>query len=364
MRVTGSYNGTYSGGTTVTFNDQQELQRPGLGFANGNVYVAFGSHGDWMPWFGWMMTYQYSATAGFTQTGIFNAAPNLSSSGIWMSGGAPSFDSANNAYVVTGNGTFDVNSASAPNNDYGDSLLQLNFVASTLQVTNYYRPNDSNDPLVDFTDHDFGAGGATMLADLPATNTITHALVCGGKSSMLMVLNRDALGGYGSGPIQSIALGGEIFSTAAFWNNGMYIAPAAGPLQAFTLNTTTAQFTATTTSTHVFGFPGATPSVSAAGTQGGIVWSLDTNGFCTQSGNAHVCGPAVLYAHDPNNLATELWNSMAPADAAGIAVKFSVPTIANGHVYVGTKGNDNNNTSPPPTNPTIPGELEIYGLKP
>ena len=72
-------------------------------------------------------------------------------------------------------------------------------------------------------------------------------------------------------------------------------------------------------------------------------------------------GAAVLYAYDATDLSRELWNSGSnAADAAGNAVKFSVPTVANGRVYVATRGNNsggaNNSTS-------TPGELEIYGLK-
>jgi hypothetical protein len=38
------------------------------------------------------------------------------------------------------------------------------------------------------------------------------------------------------------------------------------------------------------------------------------------------CGPAVLHAIDPNNLATEFWNSSVnAADTASNAVKFTVP---------------------------------------
>lgn len=76
-----------------------------------------------------------------------------------------------------------------------------------------------------------------------------------------------------------------------------------------------------------FGYPGATPAISANGSADGIVWAAE-NG-----------DPATLHAYNANNLATELYNSnQAPNDRDhfGTGNKFIVPTIANGKAYVGT----------------------------
>jgi hypothetical protein len=353
VTIAGSYPGTGDGGTTVAFNAKQENQRAALALVNGTVYIAWGSHEDSTPWYGWIMGYRYDGTS-LLQTAVLNATPNTQRGGIWMGGGAPSADAANNLYALTGNGTFDADGSTPPNNDYGDSLLQMN---AALQVSQYFTPSDE---LADSqNDKDFGSGGAAVLADLPAGNAVTHALVCGGKSGILYVINRDMLGGFGdSAAVQTINLGHGIFSTAAIWNNYLFIAPVSGPLVSYQLNPSTVQFNPASSSASTYGFPGSTPSISAAATQNGLAWVLDTHAYCTHQ--APACGPAVLHAYDAANLATELWNSAAnPADSAGLAVKFSVPTIANGRVYVATRGN---NAGGAENSTSTPGELDIYGL--
>jgi len=361
MLITGTASGDGDGTATVTFDAKQELQRPGLALVNGIVYIAFGSQEDKYKYYGWMMGYRYNGTA-FSQTAVFNAAPNRNpgyagGAGIWMSGGAPAADAGGNLYVLTGNGIFDVTNTTGPHDDYGDSLLQL---SPTLTVLQYLTPSDQlND---NHSDLDFGAGGAALLADLPSTSPIRHLLICGGKDGYLYVVNRDSLGGYDLNDRQTrIYSGGEIFETGAFWNNHLYIASVHGPMTAFALDPATSTFNPSgVTSSHAYGLGGSTPSISAAGTAKGIVWGLDGTNYCTPGSPG--CGPAVLYAYDAINSLASLWNSGAnAADKAGYAIKFTVPTVANGKVYLGTRGN---NIGGLDSSTSTPGELDIYALKP
>ena len=80
--------------------------------------------------------------------------------------------------------------------------------------------------------------------------------------------------------------------------------------------------------------PGATPAISANGTKNGIVWAVQTK---TWNGRDR---RATLRAYDAANVARELWNSdeNAERDQAGVSLRFVVPTVARGRVYVGVKG--------------------------
>jgi Putative Ig domain len=371
--ITGSYP-TSGGGAPVAFSAQQENQRAGLALVSGTVLIAWGSHEDASPWYGWVMGYTNSGSA-LTQASVLNVTPNSAEGGIWMAGGAPAADNNGNLYLITGNGTFDVTNGSAPNNDYGDSFLQL---SGALGVSSWFTPSDqANDAANDL---DFGSGGSAIVLNLGAGSAPQHLVIGGGKDGTLYLLNGDSMGGLGDGnAFQSFSLGvpgvtcppggpqpcNSIFATPAFWNNTVYIAPVAAPLLAYTFDGSQLKFTPVSGpvpasySSTTYAFPGATPSVSAApSVSNGIVWALDSSTFCGFGG----CGPAVLHAYDATNLRTELWNSsMVAADAAGNAVKFTVPTIANGKVYVGTRGN---NIGGLYGSTSVSGELDVYGLKP
>ena len=332
----------------VAFSTAQENQRPGLAIVNGVVYVGWAAHEDASPWYGWLLGYDES-TLSLLHT--FNTTPNGNTSsggegGIWMGGGAPAADASGNIYVITGNGTFDANSSTAPNNDYGDTFLEL---TPSLSVSQYFTPSDqSNDNLMD---KDFGSGGSTVVLDLPSNGNLPNQLIIGGgKDGNLCLLNRKSMGGYNSssnaGAVQTLNFGNGVFGTPVYWNWSFYLAGSHGKLQQYTLNQSTylINTSAASTSALAYGGLGATPSLSTnpAGTSA-IVWTLDNSKYCPTS-----CGPAVLHAYAASNLATELWNSsMVSGNAAAGAVKFTVPTVANGKVYV----------------PTYV-ELDVYGLLP
>ncbi|MGH7105711.1 MAG: putative Ig domain-containing protein [Acetobacteraceae bacterium] len=359
--------GTAYGGTTATFDSRMENQRAGLVLVDGTVYVTWGSHEDERPFFGWVIGYTYSGT-GFTQTGVFNVAPNTGEGGIWMSGAAPAVDDQGRLYMLTGNGGFDANSSTPPNDDYGDSLLQLSL---KLQVLGYFTP--SNQQSDNTENNDFGSGGATVLADLPAGSPVTHLAIAGGKDGNLYVFNREDLGGFGDGNAwQELSVGSEvflgthgvIFGGGAMWNDYYYLVGVGGPLQAYWLDPATAKLSLAASGSAPSGgfkYPGGTPSISADGTTNGIVWLIDSSLYCTGD-DAIGCGPAVLHAYDATHVGTELWNSAeSGSDRAGNAVKFTVPTVADGKVYIGTRGN---NTGGAYGSTSASGELDVYGLKP
>ena len=350
--------GNCEGSSTVNFNPSKENQRPGLALVNGVVYVAWASHGDQDPYHGWVIGFNPS-TLGVAS--VFNSSPNAAEGfgycrgGIWMSGGAPAADSSNNLYVITGNGIFDGVSA------FGDSFLKLS-TSGGLSVADYFTP--MNQLNLDAQDNDLGAGGAAILVD-QTSGPHPHLLIGGGKSGVLYLVDRTNMGHFTAGGadkvVQTLAVS-SLFSTPAFWQNTLYLFALNVPGAAYTFVPASDTFNPAVASSTIakFSFPGSTPSVSSNGTSNGIVWTIDSHAFGTSNNGPASAGPAVLHAFDATNLATELWNSsQVPGDAAGNAVKFTVPTVANGKVYVGTRGNDTTIGTG-----TVFGEIDAYGLKP
>src|SRR5262249_12255925 len=177
----------------------------------------------------------------------------------------------------------------------------------------------------------------------------------------LYVVNRDSMGHFcascttsDTNVVQSFIASTGFFCTPAFWQNALYFAGSlqgAGNgdrLKSLAFNPSTGQFnpSPSSQSNFTFNFPGATPSISSQGSSNGIVWAIDSSH--SDPNVDFQPGPAVLFAYDATNLANELWDSSQASggrDQAGGAVKFMVPTGANGKVYVATRT-----------------EVDVYGL--
>jgi hypothetical protein len=112
----------------------------------------------------------------------------------------------------------------------------------------------------------------------------------------------------------------------AYFNNTVYYGAVGDALKAFPVANAKLAAAPSSQSTHHFGYPGTTPSVSANGTSKGIVWAIENSG-------------AVLFAYDATDLTKELYNSNQAANNRDYfsGNKFITPMIVNGKVYVGTQ---------------------------
>jgi outer membrane protein assembly factor BamB len=319
----------------VIFAPGQYAERVGLTLVNGTLYLAWTSHCDIDPYTAWVMGYSEKTLA---QTTVLNITPNGSEGAIWMSGYDVAADTSGNLYMLSGNGTFDtkLTPAGLPSmHDYGNAMLKLS-TAGGLAVKDYFEPY--NTIAESKADTDLGSGGAMLLPDSKdASGTTRHLLVGAGKDGSIYVGDTAHLGKFNQGKSDNSniyqevpkALPGGAWSGPAYFNNTVYYAGVRDVLRAFAVTNAKLSATPTSTSAASFAYPGATPSVSANGTQDGIVWAVES---ATNK-------PAVLHAYDAADLKHELYNSSQAAngrDSFGKGNKFITPVVANGHVFIGT----------------------------
>ena len=333
IRATTPGIGQESANGIVSFVPSQHLQRPGLLLLNDVVYIAFGSHGDDSPYHGWLLG--YDAANIQSQLYVFNTTPNTDGGGLWQCGRGPMADAQGNIYVVVGNGSYDGLT------EFGESFLKL---SPQLKMLDWYTPE--NWETLSLSDYDLGSTGAAYVPNL-------NLVLTGNKYGTIYVANPDSMGHLATvtnSPqnLQAVRWGG-VFTFALYpSNNGpiIYVLEQGSVLRAFEMSNGVFEATPLAETSTTFNMPIPYDGIAVSSNGGdpttGIVWM--TAGDYSASP-----APASLHAFDPTTL-QELWNSdtVPSRDYLGLFAKFTVPTIANGKVYV----------------PTFSNEIVVYGVLP
>jgi hypothetical protein len=326
--------GTGSQMGKLPFDPLRENPRASLLLANGSLYLTWGSSADVGPYHGWAMAYDAHT---LKQKAVFNASPDGDDSGFWASDTGPAADEQGHLFLAAGNGRFD---AASGGRDYGDSLLKLN--GQSLKLSEYFAP--FNVAELNAKDGDLGSGGPVLLP--PQTGPHRHLVVIAGKGGTIYLIDRDHMGHYQRGgdsqTVQTIpSPGGGVFGSMGYWNHSLYVLSdsAKDGLRQFTVKSGRLSLKAASGSR--FPAVAATPTISANGLQDGVLWVLHSKAWNADDTNA------VLFAFDALDTSRLLYVSEQNPfrDRAGLALRFNLPIVANGHVYVGAKH-----------------EVDVYGL--
>jgi mono/diheme cytochrome c family protein len=341
--VTGSVPGVGvdSANGVMTFNANQEDSRPGMTLAGGIVYVAFSSFGDTDPFHGWVIGFNATNLQQVTNY-VFASTPNASMSAfgvnageasIWMGGNGLCVDASSNLYFETGNGSF---SSNTNGGDYGDCFVKLS-TSNGLAVADYFSP--SNQLAMAANDLDLGSGGPMLLPDSAGSAAHPHLIIGAGKEGTLYLVDRDNLGHFSATTnsivqtVQSVVSGGS-YGTPAYFNHWIYYQGSGDVMRAFAITNGVISTTPISKSTVTLGALGYSPVISANGTSNAIAWVVDASAYNNTASDTS-SGPAVLRAFNATNLSQQLYNSsMKSSDIAPGTVKYPVPTVADGKVFV------------------------------
>jgi hypothetical protein len=361
-----------SGASNPPFIPATHIQRPGLLLLPGTqsatpyVYVAFSMMDgatNYPPGF----IFRYYGDDLSQVPLVFTTEPNLTTGaggGIWMDGAAPAagVDASGGStflYFTTADGTFDKNVNGSHCVDCGDSFVKLTY---GLGATSFFTPkdqacrfsNNSSNP-----DQDFGSGGVLLIPD-GLLSSWPYLAVAADKNQSIWVMQRPSPGLYGGNSgctgtnanLETVAGTGLYHNTPAFWQNGastgyLYLSSVGGSLKQYPVQSSCNPgagspplCSSTAASVDPSGSPiafnsGTTPSISSNSTTDGIVWAL--SGMSLEGTTV-----GALYAFKAQDL-THIYDSnqcQGGADHMNSATSFSLPTIANGFVYVGTQSDN------------------------
>jgi hypothetical protein len=371
-----------SGSFVPAFDPFTHIQRPGLlllpgtGNPTPQIYIGFSMmDGDttYPPGF----IFRYYGDDLSRAPVVFTTEPttNKKGGGIWMDGAgiAAGVDTASGQtylYFTTADGDFDPNTGGTLCVDCADSFVKLTYA---LTKSSFFTPFDQacrfsgsgTNP-----DLDFGSGGVLLIPDNLLTS-LPYLAVSADKEQSIWVMQRPAPGLYGgnsgctgsNGNKETVAGTGVYHNSPAFWQTSastgnLYYASIGGSLTQYPVQSSCTAGSppvcagvadSLDPSGNILNFTtGTTPSISSNSTTNGILWAI--SGMSIEGTNH-----GAIYAFDAGSM-HHLYDSnqcQTGVDQMYSATQFSVPTIANGFVYVGTQSNNVTNVGK--------GTFDIFG---
>lgn len=370
--------------STKSSFSRTHIQRPGLLYANGYVYLAVSlMDGSGNPGPNGAI-FRYTASNLTGAYGYFATTPDNSPAGggVWQGGaGLAYWTNGTKHYIFfnTANGVFSGNSTAPCSTNCADSFIKLD--ADAMTVADSFTPYDQfyrssltcppkNSGESSAGDIDWGSGGVLLIPQNEFT-TEPQLAIGGDKEGGIWAQDYAALGKHDTtcdasctctgtdNVVQTVwtgtpYAGNVIHTNPAYWesgngNNYLFISTQSigstmGTLNQYALCDSESPIcgspvAATDSNNAVIDFEnGSTPSISAEGSPAAdaVVWAL------LSDGSVEGTNPGVLYAFDALTM-KQIYsssNTTCAGDAINAATKFSVPTVANGHVYIGTQSNN------------------------
>lgn len=315
------------GGGTIAFDPQNQWNRAGLVYNNGNIYIGIGSHCDHAAdgISGWLLDYDATTLSSVAQFHTIETPASFELASIWMSGFAPSADSNGNIFLATGNGAF-----ASGTRDWGESVLRL--PPDLSKADDHFTPAAYKS--LNAHDQDFGSGGV-MLLPVVQGQTAPPMAVAMGKSAVLYLLNQTQLGGLeanDAGALQWQSLrtfGKGLWGGPAYYggpNGGLvYVQIEGDVLRGFSVATgSQPSLTQVAEGSSSAGRGGSLPIISSNGSEAGtgVVWLIKR-------------GETVeLEAYDAIALGNPIFAANAGRWSKPQGNAFVTPMEANGRVYV------------------------------
>ena len=321
----GTFDGNINGSTVTGLNAQ--------GFpVNGNYGDAFVKVGvDATAITGWGndgTNYTFTTAGDPFGTGYF----------IQFTGVTGATDINNQIIQITRTsaGHYTLSLGSHPNSPSGGSALTTqasqNVNGWGLKVLDYFSPQ--NNHALDGADRDLGSGGPIVLPDALGNVAHPHLLIGSGKEGKIYLIDRDNMGKFAvtDNVVEEQAELSGVLNEPAYFNNTIYYVPGyGGSAVTYSIANGSAFFSVAATHSTPDGFGNlvGSPTISANGTTNAIMWATDTGSNSLRAYNASPASGSML---------PELWTSNQGTGNTipGSILKFSVPTVADGQVFVGT----------------------------